>query len=131
MGVAQLTLAQWLIFIRRHFGFGRMAFLLHYLLARLGARSVNELLPVIEKSFDHPWVSSVELNIRFYAGRETERNRLSRLLKPPRKNDEMFWDGPITVSIFTNRSGKEQQALCMSLYIRSGVVYIFQLQGLA
>ena len=41
----------------------------------------------------------------------------------------MHWDAPVTVSVFRKRRGKERQALCMSLYIRSGVLYIVQLQG--
>jgi Domain of unknown function (DUF4118) len=104
-------------FIRRHFGFGRMTFLFHYLLARAGAKSINKLLPIVERSFDHPWVTRVELKIRF-------------LLKSPRKKNLITWDEPVTVSIFRKRKGKERQALCMSLYIRSRVLYIMQLQGL-
>ena len=41
----------------------------------------------------------------------------------------MHWDAPVTVSVFRKRRGKERQALCMSLYIRSGILYIAQLQG--
>jgi hypothetical protein len=104
-------------FIRRHFGFGRMTFLFRYLLARAGANSINKLLPIVERSFDHPWVTRVELKIRF-------------LLKSPQRNDLINWDEPVAVSIFRKRRGKERQALCMSLYIRSGVLYIKQLQGL-
>ena len=115
--MAKKGLARMLKFIRRHFGFGRMTFLFHYLLARAGAKSINKLLPIVERSFDHPWVTRVELNIRF-------------LLKSPRKKNLITWDEPVTVSIFRKRKGKERQALCMSLYIRSKVLYIMQLQGL-
>jgi Domain of unknown function (DUF4118) len=41
----------------------------------------------------------------------------------------MHWDAPVTVSIFRKRRGKERQALCMSLYIHSGILYVAQLQG--
>ena len=41
----------------------------------------------------------------------------------------MHWDAPVTVSVFRKRRGKERQALCMSLYIRFGILYIVQLQG--
>ena len=41
----------------------------------------------------------------------------------------MHWDAPVTVSVFRKRRGKERQALCMSLYVRSGILYIAQLQG--
>jgi hypothetical protein len=41
----------------------------------------------------------------------------------------MHWDAPVTVSIFRRRRGKVRQALCMSLYVQSGILYIAQLQG--
>jgi len=118
-------------FFRMHFGPRRLAFLFHYLLARARAKSIRKLLPFIEKSFDNPWVARVELNIRFSPGRETKPNRLWRLFKSLPKNDLMYWDAPVTISVFRKRRGKERQALCMSLYIRSGVLYIAQLQGVA
>ena len=43
----------------------------------------------------------------------------------------MHWDAPVTVSVFRKRRGKERQALCMSLYIRTGILYIAQLQGVS
>jgi Domain of unknown function (DUF4118) len=109
--------ARMLEFIRRHFGFGRITFLFHYLLARAQAKSIMKLLPIVEQTFSHPWVTRVELDIRFF-------------LKSPRKKDLITWDDPVTVCIFRKRRGKERQALRMSVYIRSGVLYITQLQGL-
>jgi hypothetical protein len=53
------------------------------------------------------------------------------LFKSLPKNDLMHWDAPVTVSVFRKRKGKERQALCMSLYIRSGILYVAQLQGVA
>lgn len=41
----------------------------------------------------------------------------------------MHWDAPVTVAVFRKRRGKERQALCMSLYIHAGILYIAQLQG--
>ena len=107
----------------------RMAFLFHYLLARATSKSINRLLPIIEKSFHNRWVSRVELKIRFWPGSETRLHRLWRLFKSLRRSDFMHWDAPVTVSVFRKRRGKERQALCMSLYIRSGILYIVQLQG--
>ena len=115
--------------IRTHFGRRRLAFLFHYLLAMATANSIKNILPIIEKSFDHPWVTRVELGIRFSPGRGAY--RLWPLFKSPLKNNLMYWDAPVTVSVFRKRRGKERQALCMSLYIRSGVLYIAQLQGVA
>ena len=54
----------------------RVAFLFHYLLAMVGSKSINRLSPIIEKSFDNPWVSRVELNVRFWPGRETKLHHL-------------------------------------------------------
>jgi hypothetical protein len=107
----------------------RTAFLFRYVLARGRAKSINELLPIIEQSFDSPWVAKVELNVRFWPGGETTLYRLWRLFRALPKSDFMHWDAPVTVSIFRKRRGKERQALCMSLYIHSDILYIAQLQG--
>jgi Domain of unknown function (DUF4118) len=122
-------------FIRMHFGPERLAlrlaFLFHYLLAMAGAKSIKKLLPIIEKSFDNPWVTRVELGFRFSPGWETKPNLLWRLFKMPPENDLTHWDAPVTVSVFRKRRGRERPALCMSLYVRSKVLYIAQLQGVA
>jgi hypothetical protein len=107
----------------------RLAFLFHYFLARAKSKSINRLLPIIEKSFSHSWVTRVELNVRFWPGGETTLHRLWRSFKSLPKKDFMHWDAPVTISVFRRRRGKERQALCMSLYIRSGILYIAQLQG--
>ena len=107
----------------------RLAYQFHYLLAIAGAKSIKkQLLPIIEKSFDNPWVTRVEFGIS-RGGWETKPNRLWRLFKSPPKNDLICWDAPVTVSVFRKRRGEERPALCMSLYIRFGVLYIVQLQG--
>jgi hypothetical protein len=108
-----------------------MAFLFRYLLARAGSKSINRLLPIIEKSFDNPWVTKVELNVRFWPGGETKLRRLWRLINSLPRTDFMSWDAPVTVSVFRKRRGKDRPALCMSLYIHSGILYIAQLQGVA
>src|SRR5215472_3622655 len=118
-------------YIRIHLGPQRLAFIFHYLLAIAGAKSIKKLLPIIEKSFDNPWVTRVELAIRFSPGKDTKPNRLWHLFKSPPKNDLIYWDAPVTVSVFRKRRGRERPALCMSLYIRSAVLYIAQLQGVA
>jgi Domain of unknown function (DUF4118) len=107
----------------------RMVFLFHYLLARAGAKSISRLLPIVEESFSHPWVSGVELKLRFWPGKEATRPRLWRSSKPLPRTDLMHWDAPVTVAIFRRRKGKERQALCLSFYIRSGILYIAQMQG--
>jgi hypothetical protein len=107
----------------------RLVFLFRSLLAKAASRSINRLLPIIEKSFDNPWVARVELKIHFRAGHETKLHRFWRLLNSLPRSDFMHWDAPVTVSVFRKRRGKEQQALCMSFYIRSGILYIVQLQG--
>ena len=107
----------------------RLVFLSRALLARAASKSINRLLPIIEKSFDNPWVTRVELKIHFWPGSETKLRRFWRLLKSLPRSDFMHWDAPVTVSVFRKRRGKERQALCMSFYIRSGILYIAQLQG--
>jgi hypothetical protein len=107
----------------------RATFLLRYLLAKAQSKSIRELLPVIERLFDSPWVARVELNIRFWPGGETTLYRIWRSLRSLPKSDFMHWDAPVTVSVFRKRKGKERQALCMSLYIQSEILYIAQLQG--
>jgi uncharacterized protein DUF4118 len=99
------------------------------LLAKAQSKSIKELLPIIERSFDFPWVARVELNIRFWPGGETTLYRLWRSFRSLPRSDFMHWDAPVTVSIFRKRRGKERQALCMSLYIHSGILYVAQLQG--
>jgi hypothetical protein len=110
---------------------GRLVFLFRSLLARAASKSINRLLPIIEKSFDNPWVTRVELKIRFQGGVETKLHRFWRLLKSLPRSDFMHWDAPVTVSVFRKRRGEERQALCMSFYIRSGILYIAQLQGVS
>ena len=107
----------------------RTAFLFRCLLAKAQSKSIKELLPIIERSFHSPWVARVELNIRFWPGGETTLYRLWRSFRSLPRSDFMHWDAPVTVSIFRKRRGKERQALCMSLYIHSGILYVAQLQG--
>src|ERR1700756_3326842 len=116
-------------FIRTRFGPRRIAFLFHYLAARVQSKSIRRLLPIVEKSFDHTWIARVDLNIRFSPGRETRLYRLWRLFKCIPRSDLMHWDAPVAVSIFRKRRGVERQALCMSLFVRAGILYIVQLQG--
>jgi hypothetical protein len=53
-----------------------MQFFGQYLLARAHAKTIEKLLPIVEKSFEHSWVAEVELRIRFWPGNE---DRLTRL----------------------------------------------------
>jgi hypothetical protein len=100
-----------------------------YLIARARSKTIANLLPILESSFDHSWVVGVEFRIRFWPGNETRLAQLWRLYKElPRQN--MHWDAPIAFSIFRGHRGKRRQALCMSLYLVGSVVSIRQLQGI-
>jgi len=108
----------------------RTQFFVWYLLARAHSTKIARLLPIVEKSFEHPWVAGVELGIRFWPGhaslarlRAWNRHHLPR---PP-----MHWDAPVTVSVFRKRRGKRRQALCMSFYLVKSSLYIKQLQGVS
>ena len=119
-------------FIRMHFGPQRLAFLLHYFIAKAQSKAIGRLLPIIQESFDHPWVSTVKLKIRFSPGKEGLISRWwSYITSAPNNTTSMHWDAPITISIFRKRRGDEREALCMSLYIRAGILHIVQLQGVA
>jgi hypothetical protein len=126
--MASLYQSQVFLF-KKTFGRRRMAFLFQYLLARMASKSLNMFLPIIEETFHNPWVSRVELKIRFSPGFETKLHSLWRFFKSLPRNDFMSWDAPVTVSVFRKQRDKERQALCMAFYIRSGILHIVQLQG--
>jgi hypothetical protein len=102
----------------------RTHFFLQYIYARVRSRTVARLLPIVEKSFDHPWVAEVDLRIRFWPGRE----RVWLWFKNPER--AMTWDAPITVSVFRKRRGKKKLALCFSIYLVGDTLNIKQIQGL-
>lgn len=91
----------------------RINFLGHYLLAKAQSQKIRRLLPILQKSFDHPWVVGVDLKFRFWAGDEAKTGRT------------FHWDEPVTVYVFR----KKKLALGMSLYIFNEFLYIGQLQG--
>jgi hypothetical protein len=108
----------------------RWRFFVRYLLAKSNSRSIARLLPILRRSFEHPWVARIELRIRFWPGNETSLDRLWRLYKSTPKQS-MHWDAPITISVYRARRGKQRQALCMSLYLVKDILYIGQIQGIA
>lgn len=105
----------------------RTQFFVRYLNAKARSRTLARLAQIVRSSFDHPWVTGVELRIQFWPGRERSWARLWPELLPDRT---VHWDAPITVAIFRKRKGKERQALCMSLYFHKRTLHIAQLQGI-
>jgi hypothetical protein len=105
----------------------RTQFFVRYLNAKARSRTLARLAPIVRSSFDHPWVTGVELRIQFWPGRERSWARLWPELLPDRT---VHWDAPITVAILRKRKGKERQALCMSFYFRKRTLHIAQLQGI-
>lgn len=95
----------------------RLYFAAHYFEAKKRSKLIAKFLPVLERSFEHPWVVAVELRIQFWPGSET--------------NHSMHWDAPIAVSVFRERRGKKRQALCMSVYLVKDVLCIRQIQGVS
>src|SRR5882672_7171119 len=66
----------------------RSDFFVQYLHARAHSRTLDGLLPIVQRSFDHPWVAGVQLQIRCWPGNEGgwpwDRNR----------EGLMHWDAP-------------------------------------
>ena len=108
----------------------RLRYACWYVEARKHSKLIAKLVPIIESSFDHPWVAGVELKIRFWPGNETRVGQLWRLYKSLPKQS-MHWDAPVTVSVFRQRRGKKRQALCLSMYLVKHVLYVGQIQGVA
>jgi hypothetical protein len=106
----------------------RIVFLHRYLVAQTHSGPIHKILPILERSFRHPWVAGIELQVRFWPGRENNFHRLLRRHEdlPGRS---MNWDAPVTISIFRRRKGKKRQALCMSFYLANGSLCIAQMQG--
>ena len=108
----------------------RLNFAVRYFEAKKRSKLIAKLLPILERSFDHPWVAGVELKIRFWPGNETKFGELRRVYKSlPAQS--MHWDAPIAISVFRERKGRKRQALCMSIYLVKDVLYIRQIQGIA
>jgi len=106
----------------------RVQYFGRYLLARTHSRTIERLLPIVEKAFEHSWVAGVELRVRFWPGSERSFGRLWRWHEDI-SGRSMTWDAPITVSVFRKRKGKKRQALCMSLYVVNRTLYVGQIQG--
>jgi hypothetical protein len=104
----------------------RTHFLVQYAFARIQSRTIQKLLPIVEQTFEHPWVVEVELRVRSWHGREK-----GPVWKRKRQVSPMHWDAPITISVFRRKKGKKRQALCMSLYVIKDGLYIKQLQGVS
>jgi hypothetical protein len=104
----------------------RTHFLVQYMLARIQLQTIRKLLPIVERTFEHPWVVAVELKVRPGHGREK-----ARFWNRNRPVSNMQWDAPITISVFRSKQGKKWHALCMSLYVIKDNIYIKQLQGVS
>ena len=105
----------------------RTLFFVRYSMAQMQSRTVGKLLPIVEDSFDHPWVSRIEFRIRSRPGNGALSSDLrSNQVLPA---GLVHWDAPVTICVFRRRRGKDRPALCMSLYVNGGTVNIVQLQG--
>jgi hypothetical protein len=103
----------------------RTSFLIHYLCARARSKTIARLLPVVQRSFEHPWIAASELRIRFWPGRE----RAKFWSVDP--HSPMHWDAPITVSVFRRKRGKKRLALCFSMVFIGKTLHIKQIQGVS
>jgi hypothetical protein len=103
----------------------RTFFLVQYLCARARPKAVARFLPIVEKTFEHPWVAECELQIRFWPGHE----RVWPWSRNPLRT--MHWDAPIAVSIFRKKRGKKRLALCFSMYLIGKTLHIKQIQGVS
>jgi hypothetical protein len=103
----------------------RTHFLVQYVCARAQPEVVARFLPIVEKSFEHPWVAECELQIRFWPGHDRTWPWSSNSLRP------MHWDAPIAVSVFRKRRGKRRLALCFSMYLIGKTLHIKQIQGVS
>src|SRR5882757_6710221 len=84
----------------------RIYFFVQYIHARARSKAVTRLLPVFEKSFEHPWVVEVELRIKFLPGLE------GAWLWQNNPQRSMHWDAPITLSVIRKKRGKKRVAFC-------------------
>ena len=85
----------------------RLNFAVRYFEAKKRSKLIAKLLPILERSFDHPWVAGVELKIRFWPGNETKFGELRRVYKSlPAQS--MHWDAPIAISVFRERKGSKK-----------------------
>jgi hypothetical protein len=132
----------------------RLNFAVRYFEAKKRSKLIAKLLPILERSFDHPWVAGVELKIRFWPGNETKLGELPRVYKSlPAQS--MHWDmRQLQFRYLENEKegkgrkrkekegkgrkrkekegkGRKRQALCMSIYLVKDVLYIRQIQGIA
>jgi hypothetical protein len=105
----------------------RTHFLVQYIYARVQSKTVARLLPIVKKSFDHPWVAEVDLRVQFWPGRE----RVWLWFKRNFSERPMTWDAPITVSVFRKKRGKKRLALCFSVSLIRDTLNIRQIQGVS
>src|SRR5258705_8027791 len=80
-------------------------------------QALAKLLPIVQRSFEHEWVVSVELKLRRSPGHDTVLGK-----KVPER--PMHLDAPVTVTILRKRRGKKRQALCMSFYVLRNTIYV-------
>src|SRR6516165_1575815 len=74
----------------------RTRFFVRYILAKSRSKALLRLLPLIENSFQHPWVAGVQLQFRFWPAHGlVERSFMS-------------WDAPVAISIFRRKKREEK-----------------------
>lgn len=107
----------------------RLAYFHRYLLAKARSKEIEKLLPILERTFEHPWVAGVEVEIQFWP---SNRSRIARLWPwyEHAAGQQTQWDAPVTATVFRRRRGKKKMALCMSFYLVRQTVHIAQLQGM-
>jgi hypothetical protein len=95
----------------------RIQFWSWYHLSRRQKSRISLLGDIVQKHFDHPWVTNVEVQIREYAGFQGAHKT------------SIHWDAPVTITVSRTRRRRKRQAVCMSLYVMGNVICIIQLQG--
>jgi hypothetical protein len=85
-------------------------------------QALVKLLPIVQRSFEHKWVVSVELKFRPSPGYDTVMGK-----KVPER--PMHLDAPVTVTILRKSKGRKRQAFCMCFYVLRNTIYVVQLQG--
>jgi len=92
-----------------------------YRLSLKHEQALAKLLPIVERSFEHKWVASVELKLR-----QSPNDTVLGKKVPERR---IHLDAPVTVMVLRRGRGRKRQALCMSFYVMGNTIYVVQLQG--
>ena len=119
----------------------RWNFFSRYVLARAQLDVIRHFQPTVERFFQHEWLAGTSVRLRFLPGGEDpefwipwpEGRYLLRLRWMPWREEGSTanWSAPVTVSVYKKGKdgGRPELVRYMSLFIRSGIVHIMQLQG--